>query len=129
MFKQHRLKGEEIKIILKHGKIIFGKFFNLKFSNRQILKFQDETPEKAGKIKGLLKNNPKIVRFAVIVSKKLDKRSTRRNLIKRRIKEAVRLNLDRIKRGVDLVFLTKPEIIGRNYKEIENEILCLLKKL
>ena len=67
-------------------------------------------------------------RFGFVVSKLVDKRAVARHRIRRRLAEAVRLNLARIKPGNDLVFLTKKTIIGKTFKEVEAEVLrmCLV---
>ncbi len=56
--------------------------------------------------------------FAFIFSKKLDKKAVRRNKVKRRLNEAVRQLLPKIKTGLAIVFLPKKEIMELDYQEI-----------
>lgn len=77
---------------------------------------------------GFAKNSLNIPRFAFIVAKKVSKKAVTRNSIKRKIAEVIRLNLKRIKPGFDIVFITKPEIQGKKYKEIEIVAVELLKR-
>lgn len=77
---------------------------------------------------GFIKNDLNNSRFAVIVGKKVSKKAVIRNSIKRKIVEIIRLNIKQIKLGFDLVFITKPEIQGKKYKEIETVIIGLLNK-
>ncbi len=77
---------------------------------------------------GFVKNKLDNSRFAVIVAKKVSKKAVIRNSIKRKTVEIIRLNLKRIKFGFDLVFIGKPEIQGKKYKEIEIVVLNLLKR-
>lgn len=77
---------------------------------------------------GFIKNKMANSRFAVIVGKKVSKKAVTRNSIKRKAVEAIRLNLSQIKSGFDMVFIAKPEIQGKKYKEIEETIKSLLKR-
>lgn len=77
---------------------------------------------------GFAKNTLNVSRFAVIVGKKVNKKAVVRNSIKRKIIEVLRLNLDKIKPSFDLVFIVKPEIQGKKYKEIELVVLGLLAR-
>lgn len=77
---------------------------------------------------GFIKNRLDISRFAIIVGKKVSKKAVSRNAIKRKAIEIIRLNLKQIKPGFDLVFIGKPEIRNKKYKEIEEVILNLLKR-
>lgn len=77
---------------------------------------------------GYLKNNLPVSRFAVIVGKKVSKKAVVRNLVKRRTIEIIRLNIDKIKQGFDLVFVAKPEIKGKKQKEIEIVVYELIQR-
>jgi ribonuclease P protein component len=65
-------------------------------------------------------NNPS--RFGIIVSTKISKKATDRNRIKRTLRKAIRLNLDKIKKGRDVVVLAKNGLLLLNAKEVEKEI-------
>lgn len=77
---------------------------------------------------GFTKNKLNNSRFAVIVGKKVSKKAVIRNSVKRKVVEVIRLNLEQIKLGFDVVFITKPEIQEKKYNEIEMAVLGLLKR-
>lgn len=66
-------------------------------------------------------------RFGFVVSKRLG-RAVRRNKIKRRMREATRLRLPRIKPGFDVVFIARQPVGQASYAMIERELELLLKK-
>ncbi|MCX6745780.1 MAG: ribonuclease P protein component [Candidatus Parcubacteria bacterium] len=79
------------------------------------------------------KNSQNLSRFGIIISKKVSKKATLRNLVKRRISEIIRLNLDKFTQGFDLVIIASPLIIDKQemvlkYKEIEKILLSTLRK-
>ena len=85
----------------------------------------------AGKIKQD-KNCPTRVGF--VVSKKVHKRATKRNRIKRLIREIIRQmfknnELAEINNYQSLIFIAKENILEKNFQEIRNTILILLDKL
>lgn len=67
-------------------------------------------------------NNPS--RFGFVISTKISKRAVVRNKIKRIFSDHVRLNLEKIKTGQDVIFLIKSSIINMNIdkKTLEDEI-------
>lgn len=71
-------------------------------------------------------NNLENSRFGIIVSRKVANKATRRNKIKRRIREAIRKHLEEIKPGYDIIIFAQPSIIEKNFWEIQE---CLLKNL
>lgn len=83
------------------GKLIQSKNFGLNFFDRND------------------NDNP---RFAFIISTKISKKAVVRNRIKRILSDAVRVNLDKIRNGVDVVFLIKQTILKAHRKEIEDEV-------
>ncbi len=63
-------------------------------------------------------------KFGAIVSKKISKKAVERNQIKRRLFEAVRLNMDIFPEGFRGIFLVKKNILDKKEGEIEE---CLKK--
>ena len=66
-------------------------------------------------------------RFALSIGKKYGI-AVERNLMKRRVREIIRNNLNLLKDDFDYVFVIKPTSSELSFKEIENNIIYLLKK-
>lgn len=64
-------------------------------------------------------------KFGAIISKKISKKAVDRNQIRRRLMEAVRLNMEIFPEGFRGIFLVKKNILGKSEMEIE----ACLKKL
>lgn len=79
---------------------------------------QSKTPYFNVKIR---KNRENISRFGIIVSKNVDKRAVTRNRIRRQVRSCIEDNLKRIKKGYDVLFILKKEILFKKTREI-----CLL---
>jgi len=105
--KIHRLTTKEVKRVLGRNRQFATAFFLVKF----------------------LVNRQKFSRFSILVSAKLDKRATQRNLIRRRAYEAIRRNWDKLNSTTDAILIAKRQIIGISYAEIEKDILNLFDKL
>ncbi len=100
--KDYRLrKSEDIERAVKRGYSVFGENLGVKFCANRL----------------------PLSRFAVVVGVKVHKRAVKRNAVKRRLREIIRLNLKMIKPGFDVVVLTKPSCVGRAYQELQKEIL------
>ena len=93
--------------VFKKGKTIAGKLVFLKIT----------------------KNNLDINRFAFIISSKISKKAVIRNKIRRRLREIIRNDFNNIKTGFDIIIIVKPEIVGKNYQEIKNDLENFLKIL
>jgi len=85
-----------------------------------------------GRFLGLktLPNRLEKSRYCFVISTKISKKATKRNLLKRRLREITRLSLLRLVGGYDVVVLTKPNsgILEKTYSELETELSGLLKK-
>lgn len=68
-------------------------------------------------------------RFGIVVSTKVAKKATDRNQLKRRIREILRLNVDKIKAGHDIMIIALPGTSEAKYQELEKEIEGGLNKL
>jgi len=66
-------------------------------------------------------------KFGFIVSKKISKKAVDRNRIRRVLSEIVRNNLEKFENGTRVVFLTKQEILGKKYEEVETEVIKFIK--
>ena len=67
-------------------------------------------------------------RIGFVVSTKISKKATVRNLIKRRMRDIVRKRIGAIHDGVDIVFMAKPESKTMTYQELEAVMTMLLVK-
>ncbi len=76
-----------------------------------------------------LKNNLTVSRFGFIVSNKVAKKASRRNLIKRRLRAVVYQELKKIKSGYDFVIVALPPILKQDYQTISQEVKNCFKKL
>ena len=99
-------KESDFKRLALKGRFTFGVLFNLK----------------------VLRNPEEVSCFGVVISAKVSKKATVRNLIKRRKTDAIRLMLPELKIGFDAMLIVKKEAIGMNYKAIEAEIRKVFKK-
>jgi len=68
------------------------------------------------------KNNLQTSRFGIVVSQKVSKKAAERNKIKRQISEILREEAPKIKKGVDVILLVKPNIKKRNFAEIKEKL-------
>lgn len=75
------------------------------------------------------KNGLAISRFTVVVSLQVDKRATRRNRLKRRLREIIKLHLNSLKDGYDVVVITRRAALAYDYWQLEKSLLALLQKL
>jgi len=93
-----------ISLLFKKGKVYKNKAFIIRF-----------LPS--------LYNNPQ---FAVIVSKKVDSKAVGRNLIKRRVSELIRLNLNQLPSPIVALVMIKSSVTPYSYSILKQEILNFL---
>lgn len=98
--QKHRLPKKEIDLILRNGKYFVAKNFILKYK----------------------KNNAESSRACLIVSAKVSKKATKRNLIKRRLRYALYLIFKKNPAKLDIVLIAKPTILSKKYSEIFKEL-------
>lgn len=72
-------------------------------------------------------NKLKFPRIAIIISKKVAPKATKRNLIKRRIKAILQPTINNLP-NFDLIFITKPELAKKDFAELKDIITGLIKK-
>lgn len=68
-------------------------------------------------------------RFGVVVGLKVHKKATKRNLLKRRIREILRKHLKSIVPGRDVMIMANPKSLEADFEDLEAQILSCLKKL
>ena len=73
-----------------------------------------------------LTTNRRSIRTAIVVSKKIDKRATQRNLIKRRVAHIIRDSAVNIHFAADIVISVK---VGKTYEEYKKELEQWFAKL
>ena len=106
--KQNRLtKKKDFEKIWKKGRNFFISEIGIKFLN----------------------NNLEYSRFGIIVPNKVIKKAVPRNKLKRQIREIIKLKIGFIKKGIDCVILARPGVGELSYKELEEKIELVLKKL
>ena len=112
--KQERLKSRKsIASLFSHGK---------SFHIYPIRVLYIRTPKKE-----IEKSNQ--IRCAFSVPKRRFKKTVDRNKIKRKIREIIRLDLDKLVTGKDIIIITLPEIKEKTYQDIEKAINSNLKRL
>lgn len=105
--RNYKLKKEtDFKKVFQKGKFKRKEFLKIKF----------------------LKNNLKISRFALVIGLKVSKKAVKRNKIKRQIEEILRLNLEKIKKGFDIIILFDQKVINQKYQTLEENLISLLKQ-
>lgn len=67
-------------------------------------------------------------KFGITVSKKVDKRATIRNKLKRRLREFFRLNKNKLSCNIKLVVIAKNNSANINFHDIRKELSLLLYK-
>ncbi|KNZ42557.1 ribonuclease P protein component [Acetobacterium bakii] len=75
-----------------------------------------------------LKNGSEANRLGIVVSKKVSKKAVVRNKIKRRIKEAYRLNEDSFAMGFDIIIIAKGSCQEEKYNNMEKSLKHLFYK-
>jgi len=75
-----------------------------------------------------LKNGSEANRLGIVVSKKVSKKAVVRNKIKRRIKEAYRLNEDSFVMGYDIIIIAKGSCQEEKYNHMEKSLKHLFYK-
>lgn len=105
--KQNRLrKKKDFEKVLREGRWVKNGFLFLKWNF----------------------NNSKVSRFGFVVSKKISKKSTLRNKIKRRFREIIKQKLPEIKKGIDVVFISRTGLEKKGFQQLEETIRKILIK-
>lgn len=59
--------------------------------------------------------------FGFIISTKISKKAVIRNRIKRIMADVIRINLDKIKKGLEVLFLLKPSVVKLSREQLGKE--------
>jgi ribonuclease P protein component len=105
-FKNRLKKEKEIEEVFKKGKSIKEGFFFLKE----------------------VKNNLTDSRFCFSIPGNVTKKAVVRNRLKRRMREVVRENLPKIKKGLDIVVIALPGSEKLDFKNIKKGLLKLFSR-
>ena len=104
---QNRLKRDrEFKNVFSKGKGVFDAACGIKFK----------------------KNDLDFSRFAVVVGIKVHKSAVKRNRVRRQYQEVIRLRLEEVKAGYDVVLLCGKGALELDYEKKEKNLLKVLKK-
>ena len=74
------------------------------------------------------KNGLTYNRLGITVSAKVGC-AVKRNLVRRRIREAYRLSVDEFKKGYDLIYVARVRAAGASYRSVRQSVLTLAKNL
>ena len=106
--KKNRLtKKKDFDLVFKKGKSLVSDFLTFK-----ILESQSKKP-----------------RIGFIVSKKVSKKSTTRNKVKRRLRAAVLNEIGKIKKNMDVIIIASPITEKKEFLEIKKAVNDAFKKL
>lgn len=100
-------RKNDFGIVLAEGEVVQGRFFGI------AAKYQDDpSPPKVG----------------IIVSKKISKLATKRNRIRRLLRESLKERVGLLPNGGRFVVLAKRSLLGASRKDIDEEFAKMLNK-
>jgi len=73
-------------------------------------------------------NNLNKSRFGFIVSSRVSKKASERNLIKRRLRAIIKKYLKDVKPGLDVAIGVYPGVLNKDYKTMEEKMAELIRK-
>ncbi|MEK7520446.1 MAG: ribonuclease P protein component [Patescibacteria group bacterium] len=105
--QQRLAKEQDIRYVLGRGNIVPGKFFLLRNTA----------------------SRDNMFRAGFVVSKKVSPRAVVRNLVKRRMREAVRATHHTAQKPSWCVFIAKRSAVHASFSDLRNDIGAVFKKL
>lgn len=73
-------------------------------------------------------NNLSHSRFGFIISKRIEKRATKRNRIRRLLANSIETRIAEIVNGKDILFIVRKQIVDASLEEILESVVTTLKK-
>ncbi len=114
-------------LAFKKGESFYSKNLYLRVFNTPCFDLEGLTVENRQTIEAVKEYNG-LSSFSFVVSSKVAKRATVRNLLKRRAKYIVRKMIGTLKEGYICLFFFNKGVLGLDFKGLESEILFVLKK-
>ena len=108
--RKNRLKNKkEFEKVFKNGEFFGGQYCTIR----------------------MLENKFSVSRFGFVAGKKLIKSIVRRNKVKRRMREIVRLFLreNKIKPGFDVITIAKERVLDVSYQELKKDLEGIFKRV
>ncbi|MBU4315384.1 ribonuclease P protein component [Patescibacteria group bacterium] len=108
MFKQkNRLKKQtEVQEVVKKGKSVFDPVCGIRFSKNKLAES----------------------RFAIVAGLKVNKSAVKRNRVRRQYREVIKLHINMIKPGFDVVLFVSAQSLDLTYAQKEERLLAVLKR-
>lgn len=104
--RRYRLKTRAANFVARRGRSVSGPALRVKWA------FSRDSVSRATVVAGLA----------------ADKRATKRNLVKRRLREALRFVLPQFRSKVNLMVFANKKAMGQPFEELKKELFFLLKK-
>lgn len=105
--KTQRLRArKDFDVLWKHGRAVYGHALGIRFAP----------------------NRRTESRFGVVAGLKVSKRATRRNLLRRRVREALRKEFAPRLKGFDIAVIARPGSTDRSYAELRDELASLFRR-
>lgn len=104
--KSNRLPGRAAKHVSRRGRAVSGPSLRIKWVSAR----------------------GDVSKAAVVSSLSFDKRATKRNRVKRQVREALRPLLARLRPPLNLMVYVGKSAAGHNFKELREELVQLLKR-
>ncbi len=135
ILKEHPLKQKKNDTFSKEARLLTTGSFNRVMEKgkrtvtRNLTVFWLSSVSSSSDITSKLPKAP--LRIGITVSKKVDKRASRRNLIKRRIRELFRTEIQHTNLSGDLVLIARPQPEGEipTFEQIRKEVLQVIRRI